>query len=82
MSNCRFPISNWVRLFREPLLPNDLRISRRLRIVPCCSVSFRNFPFRSVLFRRVPFGPRPFRAFCSGEDSDASESFPPLKTRL
>jgi len=58
MSNCRFPISNWVRGVRESLPPKDLWISGA---VAKLSVSFRpdasgfrNFPFRSVLFRLVP----------------------------
>ena len=54
MSNCRFPISNWVRCAREPLLPKDLRISVRLRNVPFLSGTFRFVPFRSVLVRSCP----------------------------
>ena len=54
MSNCGFPISNWVRCAREPLLPRDLGISGSSPNFPFCSVSFRNFPFRSVSFRPVP----------------------------
>ena len=54
MSNCRFPISNWVRGVRESLPPKDLRIQGSSRNVPIRSRTFRNFPFRSVLFRPVP----------------------------
>jgi len=56
MSNCRFPISNWVRGVASLCRPRTYGFAGPFRNFPFRSATFRNFPFRSVSFRLVPPG--------------------------